>query len=129
MAPRSVCDAGIRRLRGRAALARGAGAAAALAALALGAGVGLVELPCTGGVYLGVLGLLAGASPTSSYPLLVLYNLCFVFPLVLIVGAVAFDLSPSAVDRWRAERRRLVLAASGAVMVVLGLAVLALELG
>ncbi|NLX48471.1 MAG: hypothetical protein GXY82_01075 [Methanospirillum sp.] len=100
-----------------------------LAALALGAGVGLVELPCTGGVYLGVLGLLAGASPTSSYPLLVLYNLCFVFPLVLIVGAVAFGLSPSAVDRWRAERRRLVLAASGAVMVVLGLAVLALELG
>ena len=103
-------------------------AAGPVAALALGIGVGLVELPCTGGIYLGVLGLLAGGSLADALPLLVLYNLFFVLPLVLIVGGVALGLAPSSVDQWRESRRRLVLGVSGAVMVVLGLVLLAAEL-
>lgn len=99
-----------------------------IAALAIGIGVGLVELPCTGGIYLGVLGLLAGGALADAVPLLVLYNIFFVLPLVLIVGAVAFGLSPSSVDQWRGERRRLVMGISGLVMVVLGLTLLAVEL-
>lgn len=55
-------------------------------------------------------------------------NLFFVLPLVLIVGAVAYGLSPSAVDEWRGDRRRLVLGLSGLVMVVLGIALLTMEL-
>ncbi len=98
------------------------------AALALGIGVGLVELPCTGGIYLAVLGLLAGGALADAVPLLVLYNLFFVLPLVLIIGAVAFGLSPSSVDEWRGERRRLVLGVSGLVMVALGAVLLAAEL-
>ncbi|HIH02579.1 MAG TPA: hypothetical protein HA263_01580 [Methanoregulaceae archaeon] len=100
-------------------------AAGQVAALALGVGVALVELPCTGGVYLGVLGLLAGGAMADALPLLVLYNLCFVLPLALIVGAVALGLSPSAIDEWRGARRRAVLGVSGFVMVALGAAVLA----
>ncbi len=100
-------------------------AAGPIVALALGIGVALVELPCTGGVYLGVLGLLAGGAMADALPLLVLYNLCFVLPLALIVGAVALGLSPSAVDEWRGARRRAVLGVSGLVMVALGAAVLA----
>ncbi len=42
-----------------------------VAAFGLGVGLGLVELPCTGGVYLGVLGLLAGGSVADALPLLV----------------------------------------------------------
>ena len=99
-----------------------------LAALALGIGVGLVELPCTGAIYLGVLGMLAGGALADAVPLLVLYNLFFVLPLVLIVGAVAFGLSPTAVDEWRGDRRRLVLGVSGIVMVALGAALLYVEL-
>ncbi len=113
--------------RGRAAAARwieGARTAGPLAALALGVGVGLVELPCTGGIYLGVLGLLAGGSWAEALPLLVLYNLCFVLPLALIVGGVALGLAPASVDRWREERRRLVLGVSGIVMVAFGLVLL-----
>ena len=49
-------------------------------------------------------------------------------PLVLIVGGVALGLAPSSVDRWRESRRRLVLGVSGAVMVALGLVLLAAEL-
>jgi cytochrome c biogenesis protein CcdA len=75
-----------------------------------------------------VLGLLAGGALADAMPLLVLYNLFFVLPLVLIVGAVAFGLAPSAVDEWRSGRRRLVLGISGVVMVVLGLALLFAEL-
>ena len=100
-------------------------AAGPVAALALGIGVALVELPCTGGVYLGVLGLLAGGAMADALPLLVLYNLCFVLPLALIVGAVALGLAPSAVDEWRGARRRAVLGVSGFVMIALGAAVLA----
>ena len=96
-----------------------------IAALALGIGVALVELPCTGGVYLGVLGLLAGGAMADALPLLVLYNLCFVLPLVLIVGGVAAGLAPASVDRWRESRRRLVLGVSGLVMLALGAALLA----
>lgn len=103
-------------------------AAGPLAALALGVGVGLIELPCTGGIYLGVLGLLAGGAFVDAVPLLVLYNIAFVLPLVLIVEAVAFGLSPSAVDEWRADRRRLVLGITGLVMVLLGAVLLFLEL-
>lgn len=99
-----------------------------IAALALGIGVGLVELPCTGGIYLGVLGLLAGGALSDAVPLLVLYNLFFVLPLVLIIGAVAYGLPPSSVDRWRGSRRRFVLGVSGLVMIVLGLSLLAMEL-
>ena len=102
-------------------------AAGPATAFALGVGVGLVELPCTGAIYLGVLGMLAGGALADAVPLLVLYNIFFVLPLVLIVGAVAFGLTPSAVDAWRVDRRRLVLAVSGLVMVVLGLALLAVE--
>lgn len=100
-------------------------AAGPIVALALGIGVALVELPCTGGVYLGVLGLLAGGAMADALPLLVLYNLCFVLPLALIVGGVALGLSPSAVDEWRSARQRAVLGVSGLVMVALGAAVLA----
>ena len=82
--------------------------------------MGLVELPCTGAIYLGVLGMLAGGALADAVPLLVLYNLFFVLPLVRIVGAVAFGLSPSAVDEWRGDRRRLVHTVSGILMVLLG---------
>ncbi len=99
-----------------------------IAAFLLGIGLGLVELPCTGGVYLGVLGLLAGGSLSDALPLLVLYNLCFVAPLVLIVGAFAGGMGPGLIDAWREERRRLVLGVSGAVMMGIGLVLLAQEL-
>ena len=116
--------------RGRLAAGRWVAAletAGPVAAFGLGIALGLVELPCTGGVYLGVLGLLAGGAPGEALPLLVLYNLCFVLPLVVIVGAVAGGMGPARVDAWRQARRRLVLGASGAMMLGLGLVLLARE--
>ncbi len=92
-----------------------------VAAFLLGVGLGLVELPCTGGVYLAILGLLSGGSLPEALPLLVLYNLSFITPLLLIVGAFAMGIGPGRIDAWREERRRLVLALSGALMVGLGL--------
>lgn len=102
-------------------------AAGPTAAFLLGIALGLVELPCTGGVYLGVLGLLAGGSLSVALPLLVLYNLCFVAPLILIVGAFAGGMGPGRIDAWREGRRRLVLGLSGALMVGLGLVLLVEE--
>ena len=103
-------------------------AAGPVAAFAIGIGVGLVELPCTGAIYLGVLGMLAGGALSDAVPLLVLYNIFFVLPLMVIVGGVAYGLLPTTVDQWRAERRRLVFGVTGLLMVVLGAALLAIEL-
>jgi cytochrome c biogenesis protein CcdA len=117
--------------RGRDAAGRWIGAmrsAGPVAAFGLGIGVGLIELPCTGGIYLGVLGLLADGALTEALPLLVLYNISFVLPLVLIVLAVAGGLATSSVDRWRETRRRLVLGITGFIMIALGAALLIREL-
>lgn len=60
-----------------------------------GSAWGSWSCPCTGAIYLGVLGMLAGGALADAVLLLVVYNLFFVLPLVRIVGAVAFGLSPS----------------------------------
>src|SRR3989344_4217793 len=52
----------------------------------LGVFVALVELPCTGAVYLGVLALVSIAGLTANNVfLLILYNFLFVLPLVIIL--------------------------------------------
>ena len=55
-------------------------------AIALGALVSMVELPCTGGIYLAILGLLGDRMTLAEgIPYLLLYNLIFVLPLILIL--------------------------------------------
>jgi cytochrome c biogenesis protein CcdA len=55
----------------------------------LGVFVALVELPCTGVVYLGVLALISLAGLTvSNFSLLILYNFLFILPLLVILFMV-----------------------------------------
>src|SRR3989344_7583794 len=52
----------------------------------LGVFVVMIELPCTGAPYLAILGLLSAGEFAAAVPLLLLYNLIFVLPLLVIIG-------------------------------------------
>lgn len=60
--------------------------------------VAVFEFPCTGAVYFGIIGLLASTTTWfEGYGFLLLYNLAFIFPLILILLAVVLlkDVPPS----------------------------------
>lgn len=94
-------------------------------AVVLGGLVSVVELPCTGGVYLAILGLLSNRMTfAEGLPYLILYNLVFVLPLVVILLIVCYGVSPGRIDVWRTGKRRWVRFAMGSVMLGLGGAML-----
>ncbi|MDN7024967.1 hypothetical protein FGU65_08720 [Methanoculleus sp. FWC-SCC1] len=94
-------------------------------AIALAALVSVVELPCTGGIYLAILGLLGSRMTfAEGLPYLVLYNLIFVLPLAVILLIVYCGFSPDRVGAWRITTKRRVRFAMGCVMLGLGGAML-----
>ncbi|WP_048151429.1 cytochrome c biogenesis CcdA family protein [Methanolacinia paynteri] len=91
------------------------------AAFLLGVLVGVFELPCTGGIYLAVLSLLSSEMTfREGMPYLVLYNLMFVLPLVVIVALVYSGLSPAAVDEFREKHRREMKVILGIILAFIG---------
>lgn len=96
-------------------------------AVGLGVLVGLCEFPCTGGPYLMVLGLLHDhATYYTGAAYLVLYNLIFILPLILIL-LIASDHSLLAkVQSWQQGERGIMRWAGGAAMVLLGLIIFAI---
>lgn len=91
---------------------------------AAGGLVGLCTLPCSGAIYLGVLALLAREPLAVRLPYLALYNLMFVAPLVVLVGAVANRRVYNRIAHAYLTRKRLARAVVGAATVALGLAIL-----
>ncbi len=95
------------------------------AAAVAGLLVGLCTFPCTGGIYVAILGLL---STQTSYweglSYLVLYNVMFVAPLVALLFALGNRRSVGALARWQAQHKRGVKLATGAIMVGLGATIL-----
>jgi cytochrome c biogenesis protein CcdA len=85
----------------------------------------LFELPCTGGPYLFVLGLLAQKmSLLSATPLLLLYNLFFILPLIVITLIIYQGFtSVEKVTEWKDRNIRRLHLVTGIVMLVLGIVV------
>ena len=93
-----------------------------LTAFALGVFVALVELPCTGAVYLAVLALMSFTGITVSNILfLVIYNVIFVIPLVVILLLVYRQSSTVKFEKWRQKHKALMRLATGLVLLALGL--------
>jgi len=100
------------------------------AALILGVLVGMFELPCTGGIYLAILSLISDQTTLfQGIPLLLIYNVFFVLPLVLILAAVAWGLPLERVDRWRRENRRAVRVVMGIILIGLGVFLISTFMG
>ena len=94
-------------------------------AIILGALVSMVELPCTGGIYLAILGLLGDRMTLAEgIPYLLLYNLIFVLPLILILLIVYWGGTPERMEVFRSGSRGWVRLVMGLVMVALGAAML-----
>lgn len=87
--------------------------------------VGLCTVPCTGGIYLGVLSLLvAQGTAAEGFGLLVLYNVMFVLPLVAVLVLVTRSQTYRAVARWHLRTKVRVKFVLAGVMVALGLVTL-----
>ena len=88
--------------------------------------IGLCTVPCSGAVYLGVLSLLAlQPSALLGYGYLVLYNLIFVLPLVVILIAASARPTLNRLAHWNLHHKEWVRLALGGGVVVMGLLILA----
>ena len=88
--------------------------------------IGLCTVPCSGAVYLGVLSLLAlQPSALLGYGYLVLYNLIFVLPLVVILVAASARPTLNRLAHWNLHHKEWVRLALGGGVVVMGLLILA----
>ena len=90
-------------------------------AFLLGVFVALVELPCTGAVYLAVLSLMALSGLTiGNLTFLLIYNLLFVLPLIVILFLVANGMSTNKFNEWRKKHRGLMRLLIGLLLIGLG---------
>ena len=88
--------------------------------IALGAFVSAVELPCTGAPYLAILALLSQYFDFTAVLLLVLYNILFVSPLIVILLMVATGTKLYKVKKWKQESRGAMRLAIGLLLVGMG---------
>lgn len=86
----------------------------------LGAFVAGVELPCTGAPYLAIITLLSLNFNLQAFMLLVLYNIIFVAPLIIILVLVATGMKLNLVKAWKQDSRGTMRLAIGLTLVGLG---------
>ncbi|NOZ26652.1 MAG: hypothetical protein GXP39_01180 [Chloroflexi bacterium] len=93
--------------------------------LVLGTLVGLHTFPCSGGPYVAVLGLLASQTGFwEGVVYLVLYNLMFVVPLVVVLLLSLDPVLGGKIQEWERSSSRAVRGVTGGVMAALGLGLL-----
>lgn len=91
----------------------------------LGALVGLCEFPCTGGPYLMVLGLLHDQGTyLAGVGYLLLYNLIFILPLVVILLIASDSAVTAKVQEWKRDNLARARLIAGIAMVALGAIIL-----
>lgn len=76
------------------------------ASFAIGGLFGLVKMPCVGGIYIAILGtILESGDAARGIPLLIVYNLGVVTPVLLLGTLISVGLSPATVNRFRLRHR------------------------
>jgi cytochrome c biogenesis protein CcdA len=86
--------------------------------------VGLCEVPCSGAIYMGILALIAREPFVPRLSYLVLYNLMFITPLLVLLAFVSNRRILNRVAHTYLRRKLLTRAAVGALTVILGLFIL-----
>jgi cytochrome c biogenesis protein CcdA len=90
------------------------------AVILLGAFVSAVELPCTGAPYLAIITLLSQYFDTTALLLLILYNILFVSPLIVILIMVATGTKLYKVKKWKQDYRGFMRLAIGLLLIAMG---------
>jgi cytochrome c-type biogenesis protein len=84
--------------------------------------VGLCTVPCAGSVYLGVLALLSSRGTFfEGLGYLVIYNLVFILPLVIILGLASSPPVYRRLARWQMHKRAALVASLSAAAVTVGM--------
>lgn len=86
----------------------------------LGAFVAAVELPCTGAPYLAIITILSINFNFMAFLLMVLYNVIFVLPLIVILVMVAAGTNVSSVAKWKEESKGTMRLFLGLLLIGLG---------
>ncbi len=86
----------------------------------LGVFVAGVELPCSGAPYLAILLLLSQNFNIQAFFMLVLYNIIFVLPLIIILLMVYHGFKIQHIKRWKQNYRTYMRLATGVVLILLG---------
>lgn len=86
----------------------------------LGAFVSGVELPCTGAPYLAIITILSQSFDITAFLLLVIYNVIFVAPLLVILLLVALGIELQKIKMWKQEGRGFMRLAIGLLLIGLG---------
>mgnify|MGYP001610337455 CR=1 FL=1 len=86
----------------------------------LGAFVSAVELPCTGGPYLAIITLLSQYFDWTAFLMMVLYNIIFVSPLIVILFLVAGGMKLHKVKKWKQEARGTMRLMIGLLLIGMG---------
>lgn len=96
-----------------------------LGAFLTGLLVSLFLLPCTSGPYVIILGMLAAKTTLlKALVYLIFYNLIFIAPMIAIVLAIYWGLSPAQIEAWRKQKLRLLHLIAGVVLLILGIVIL-----
>lgn len=96
------------------------GSTTLIGVMLLGAFVAAVELPCTGAPYLAIITVLRINFDWTAFGLMVLYNLIFVAPLLVILATVAAGAKLSSVQKWKEDAKGGMRLAIGLLLVGLG---------
>lgn len=91
---------------------------------AAGGLVGLCTVPCSGAIYLGVLALLAREPLPARLGYLLLYNVMFVLPLLVLLAGIANRRTLNRVAHWYTRRKALAKGVVGVFTIALGFIVL-----
>nr|WP_319540862.1 cytochrome c biogenesis CcdA family protein [uncultured Methanospirillum sp.] len=95
------------------------------AAFILGILVGMFELPCTGGIYLSIISMISlKTNLVGGLWYLFIYNIAFVFPLLVIIGLIYWGIPPERVNEWRIDQRRSLRLIIGLIMLVFAIMIL-----
>lgn len=86
----------------------------------LGAFVSGVELPCTGAPYLAIITLLSQYFDFTAFMMLILYNIIFVAPLLVILGLVAAGKKLHEIKEWKHRSRSYMRLFIGLLLISLG---------
>jgi len=97
------------------------------AAVLVGAFVAICEFPCTGGIYLAITGLLASKTTfLVGFLYLLIYNLMFVLPLILIYALATNKIVVAKMVDWQEQHREKMKLISGVIMILVGALILTL---
>ncbi len=91
-----------------------------LAAFIVGVAISLLELACTGQVYLPTILYMLHSGHDNAVGHLLLYNLAFILPLILVFGLAWGGMRTQALLRFQSERTALVKVLTGGLFLLLG---------